>query len=309
MFEETSVHNGPQGLGERGTVMRGQRRGVGANQTGLSGLIDRYWLPVGVILMAGVAFVDLATGNELSLSIFYLLPIAVVAWYGDRGLSVAACSVGAIVWVTVDLLAGQQYSSTLVLVWNTGIRFGFFVIVAALLGRLRTELLRVQDLAGLDYLTGAVGPGVFYELLQAEMNRCRRYGRPLTLAYIDLDDFKRVNDHLGHSTGDEVLRRVVSSAKARLRSTDALARLGGDEFVILLPETDLASAQQVLPEVQAQWCEVMQAHGWPVTFSIGAVAFSEPPSDLDEALRLTDALMYAAKSSGKNSIRYAAYPG
>jgi len=304
----TAVQEGPRALSERGIVTRGQSRGIHEDRSAFGSLIRRYWLPLAFVLMVVVSLVDLTTGIELSFSLFYLLPIAVVAWYGDRGIAAAACSVGAIVWTTIDVLAGQHYSNTLVWVWNTGIRFGFLVIVASLLDRLRTELHRVQDLAGVDYLTGAVSPASFYEMLQAELDRCRRYGRPFTLAYIDLDDFKRMNDQFGHSTGDEVLRRVVSGARARLRSTDALARLGGDEFAILLPETDLESAQAVLPEVQNTLRNEMQSHGWPVTCSIGVVTFAETPTAPDDALRLADELMYAAKSAGKNAIRYSAYP-
>ena len=84
--------------------------------------------------------------------------------------------------------------------------------------------------------------------------------------------------------------------------------MGGDEFAILLPETGQEGARAVLPEVQAALRDEMRSNGWPVTASIGVVSFAETPAGPDDALRRADELMYAAKSAGKNAIRYSAYP-
>ena len=93
------------------------------------------------------------------------------------------------------------------------IRFGFFIIITFLLSSLKSLLQREKELARTDYLTAAVNSRYFYEVTQVEADRFQRYQRPFTLAYIDVDDFKTVNDRFGHATGDEVLRILVSSVK------------------------------------------------------------------------------------------------
>jgi diguanylate cyclase (GGDEF)-like protein len=277
-------------------------------RSGLDSVARRYWAPAAILLLGVVALTDYVTGNELSFSLFYLLPISVVAWYGDRQALPVTCSVGAAAWLLVEVLSGQQYSHILIFIWNAGIRFGLFAIVAGLLSNLRTELEGIRELARSDYLTGAVSPGYFYELLQREIDRCNRTEDPFTLAYLDLDDFKKINDQLGHPTGDEVLRRVVARAKGRLRKTDILARLGGDEYAILLPETDEKAARAVLPDVQQVINREMQANGWTLTVSVGAVTFASPPPTPNEGIRLVDQLMYSVKKSGKDSIRFSTFP-
>jgi diguanylate cyclase (GGDEF)-like protein len=137
-----------------------------------------------------------------------------------------------------------------------------------------------------------------------EINRARRYDRPFTLVCIDLDNFKTVNDSFGHSTGDMILRLVARTIQENIRVTDTVARLGGDEFAVLLPETGRNVAETILRKVRKINLDIMQMHGWPVTLSIGVVTFKSPPCTVDETLRISDQLMYAAKNNGKDSIRY-----
>jgi diguanylate cyclase (GGDEF)-like protein len=136
-----------------------------------------------------------------------------------------------------------------------------------------------------------------------EINRARRYEHPLTVVYIDLDNFKKINDLYGHITGDNLLRLVADTVKNNIRLTDTVARLGGDEFAILLPETGPELAEAITHKVQKINLEIMQKNGWPVTFSIGVVTFIDPPSTVDEILKASDHLMYVAKNNDKNNIR------
>jgi diguanylate cyclase (GGDEF)-like protein len=169
---------------------------------------------------------------------------------------------------------------------------------------LRSAVEREKELARTDPLTGATNSRAFGELATAELHRARRYERPFTLAYVDIDHFKAVNDRFGHSTGDRLLRLVVETMKHNSRAVDVVARIGGDEFVILFPETGPDSAQIVSRKLQERLLSVVQQDGWPVTFSIGAITFISPPPTVDEMLRLADRLMYSAKKSGKNQIRH-----
>ncbi|MCK7512332.1 MAG: GGDEF domain-containing protein [Desulfobacterales bacterium] len=182
-----------------------------------------------------------------------------------------ASLVSACAWIVADLLDGHPYSNILIPVWNTLIRFSFFVIITLLLSSFKISMEREKELSRIDYLTGAVNTRLFYELAQAEIDRFHRYEHPFTLAYIDLDNFKSVNDQFGHSTGDQVLRTVVNSARKYLRKTDVLARLGGDEFALLLSETDQESARVAISNIQSKLSEEMRQNNWPVTFSIGVL--------------------------------------
>ncbi len=269
---------------------------------------QRYWGILAPLLMAMVVFLDIVTGTELSFSFFYLVPLFLVAWHVERRWLVAVAGLCALIWLGADIASGSHYSHPLVYVWNVAFRFAFFLIFAWLLGTLHDELQRARELSRTDYLTGAASAGFFYDLLQLEIDRCNRHGRPFTLAYIDIDNFKLINDRFGHSTGDEVLRQIVASAKGRLRKTDTLARLGGDEWAVLLPETDESAAQVILSDLRNTVLGQMKASGWPVTFSVGAMTFASAPLSSNQAIGLVDQLMYSAKNAGKDSIRHACYP-
>jgi diguanylate cyclase (GGDEF)-like protein len=124
------------------------------------------------------------------------------------------------------------------------------------------------------------------------------------VAYIDVDDFKAVNDQLGHSAGDRLLRTVAETMMDTLRVSDMVARMGGDEFVLLLPETDYDSSQGALKRIVQNLYLAVPRHNRAVTFSIGAVTFESPPASVDTLLRKADDVMYEVKSSGKNRIEH-----
>jgi diguanylate cyclase (GGDEF)-like protein len=161
-----------------------------------------------------------------------------------------------------------------------------------------------KNLARKDMLTGAANRRLFFELAEVEIRRSRRYKHPFTLAYIDLDNFKKVNDTQGHNAGDNVLKVVVETIRKNIREIDLISRLSGDEFVILLPETNLSQAKVVIERTQKGLLFAMQKNSWPVTFSIGVITFEKVPSTADEMVKVADNLMYEVKKSGKNNIRY-----
>ena len=158
-------------------------------------------------------------------------------------------------------------------------------------------------------MTGAISIRYFYELAQIEISRAQRYRRPFTLAYIDLDNFKAVNDRLGHSTGDRVLRAVTDGISRQIRPADTLARLGGDEFALLLPETDGEAAKTVINRIHSSLVDEMLRNGWMVTFSVGVVTFNEVPKTVDEMVKMADSAMYSVKAAGKNGVNYSIYAG
>jgi diguanylate cyclase (GGDEF)-like protein len=153
-------------------------------------------------------------------------------------------------------------------------------------------------------LTGVLNKFALREFAAAELERLRRYPHPLSAAYLDLDNFKYVNDRFGHAVGDELLIAVAVTLRQVLRKTDVVARLGGDEFVVVMVETDARAARKAFLKAQAALLAAMRAREWPVTFSIGVVTFTEPPASVEAMLEQADAAMYHAKHRGKNRVAY-----
>jgi diguanylate cyclase (GGDEF)-like protein len=268
-----------------------------------------FWASAGLACVALLGIVDYLTGYEISFSLFYLAPIALVSWYANRKLGLGISILSALTWLSAEIAAGQTYSHPAIFAWNTLIRFGFFVIVTYLVSELSEVHGREVTLARTDPLSGAINARYFTELLEMEIARSRRYRAPFTLAYIDLDNFKVINDRSGHDTGDEVIRFIVCELKSRLRRVDVVARLGGDEFGLLLPGTDEIAARTVMPRLHTHLTQQMSSQGWPVTFSIGAVACRVVPESAREIIKVADQLMYQVKNSTKNDMRFAIYEG
>ncbi len=267
------------------------------------------WAAICFVLILCMGIIDYLTGFEIGFSLFYLIPISLVAWYSGRQAGIAASVFSAIVWLVSDIAAGQRYSHPAIYIWNTLIRLGFFIAFTLLLATLRKTLEQEREMARTDFLTGVLNSRSFYDILQMEIDRLQRYNRPFSIAYIDLDNFKTVNDQFGHSIGDEVLRTVASHAQKNLRRTDVVARLGGDEFALLLPESTPELARIAVTKLQNCLLQVMQANRWPVTFSLGVVSCTATPQSADELIKLADTLMYTAKHGGKNTVHYDVFTG
>jgi diguanylate cyclase (GGDEF)-like protein len=266
-----------------------------------------FWLALGMIIAICVGILDYLTGWELSVSLFYLFPIVLVTWYTNKNAGLVFSGISALMWFLADVSSGHAYSEPVLRYWNALIRLGFFVVVTLLLPTLKA-LGKEKALARKDHLTEAANRLSFFETVQYELNRSQRSKEAFTLAYIDIDDFKLVNDRFGHQVGDELLRAVVRRIRARLRKTDFLARLGGDEFIILFPQTGQAVAEMVVTKVRNALTDEMRSHEWPVTFSIGALTCLDAHLTSDELVRKADELMYAVKMEGKNGIKYGTHP-
>jgi diguanylate cyclase (GGDEF)-like protein len=181
----------------------------------------------------------------------------------------------------------------------------FFVTIAYLLGKIKKSLEFQTNLARQDYLTDSFNRRGFYELIEREINRANRELIPLTFVYLDLDNFKKLNDLYGHETGDIVLKQTVDTVKLNLRKIDIIGRLGGDEFMILLVGVDADTAKDIVSRVNQELSNKMRANLWEITFSFGVLTYLNPPKNIDEAISKSDDLMYTVKNRGKNSILYA----
>lgn len=245
-------------------------------------------------------------GHNYQLYMFFLLPVIIVSWYGSGKAGILISVISVIGWLAADLSMrrGIPFWAELV---NDLVRLSVLLIVVLMANRLRNALDREHDMARQDTLTGLANRRAFYELGEVETERSRRYKRPFTALFIDLDNFKTVNDTKGHEVGDRLLKTVAEILHSRLRTTDICGRLGGDEFAVLLPETGKKSAAIFATELHARLMEAMKKHDWPVTFSIGVATFHTTPESLDELIEKADALMYLVKQGGKNAIRQEVY--
>jgi len=260
---------------------------------------------IGVVFVLGV--IDYATGFELSFSFFYLMPVTMVAWAVGRNAGLTFSVLSASVWLTSNLLSGENIPNIFIGVWNTLIRFGFYSVVTILLTELRHALEEERLLANTDPLTGALNRRSFNEIAEKRMIISEVNRHPYTMVYIDLDNFKTVNDKLGHAVGDLVLKFVVDTILKQIRNTDFLARLGGDEFAILLTDMDQKHAQSLVQRLQSALLEKMKFNEWDVTFSIGVLTVLSMPESVDRLVSMTDALMYDIKGKGKNAVQYSVY--
>jgi diguanylate cyclase (GGDEF)-like protein len=271
-------------------------------------LLNRLPVPwvalLSILLALLIGFADYRAGYQISLASLYLVAVGVATWYGSRWSGILLAFLSSIVVLVADLKAGHQYGSRWILTWTELTQLGVYLLGAALVDMLRTQLFREQQLARTDSLTGILNSRAFMEHIGYIVALSQRNASPFTLAYIDLDDFKRVNDTLGHSAGDRVLQIVGDTLRESIRRTDVVARLGGDEFVLLLPLTDSDSAKTIIDKLRERLADGLAHARLPVTCSIGTVTFRRPPSDADDAIRIADALMYKAKSQGKNTALF-----
>jgi diguanylate cyclase (GGDEF)-like protein len=169
---------------------------------------------------------------------------------------------------------------------------------------LKQAYARIEELAQFDELTGALNRRMIMLALDQEMARAQRNGASCSVALIDLDHFKRVNDEYGHPVGDEALRTFAITVFANIRSVDKLGRYGGEEFLLVLPDTEPGAAQRMLERLRSIIADLdwtAMSSGMTVTMSAGVTALGAGDS-ADAALARADAALYRAKAAGRNRI-------
>lgn len=162
----------------------------------------------------------------------------------------------------------------------------------------------INTVANEDYLTGTLNRRGMEDALEREFSRADRHNTALSIAMMDIDHFKKINDQLGHGTGDQALAHFANVIKAVKRSTDVLARYGGEEFIIILPNTEQNDAIKVIERVQRKLTKQFFMHSDQhivITFSAG-VAQRQGGELPDAIIPRADAALYAAKNSGRNRV-------
>jgi diguanylate cyclase (GGDEF)-like protein len=254
------------------------------------------------LLCVAVGVADGMSGPEYSIVPFYLVPVILAAWFAGRRAGYLLSCVSALTWLVAELVGSYNHQLDFPLYWNDFMELLLFLLAAVVVSSLKGALERENEISRTDHLTGRPNRRNYFELVTGEMRRNHRYDEPFSIAYIDIDNFKRVNDTKGHAEGDKLLCQVATTIAASIRETDYLARLGGDEFALLLPETAAESALTVVTKVRRQLKNEVESR-WKVSFSIGMVTYLKSPATIDEVLGRADCLMYEVKEESKDGLR------
>jgi diguanylate cyclase (GGDEF)-like protein len=277
------------------------RPGARVNKTG-----GRIIALLALLLIAGV---DYVTDVELRVGLFYLVPVVFVAWTSGLTSGVACAGAASALLVGRGLVGGHPYSHPVYFYYEVTVTLVVLLGASYLMAKLRHAQQALTKLARHDSLTELANRTSFLERLNLELARHRRLRRPLSLAILDCDNFKAVNDARGHLEGDRLLQLSAGTLQSALRKTDLACRLGGDEFAVLLPETDTASASKVVDAVIARLHQMISEGGWAASFSAGVAVFEKVPASAEAALASADRLMYEVKRNGKRAYKIERFAG
>lgn len=261
------------------------------------------------LMIPFIGMIDYLTGPDITFSLIYLIPVSAIAWLNDRRATIVlASSLTAITWIAVDYFSERFSMSIIAYSWNFFSRSTILLIVTSTLSALKQSLKDAHHLSRRDPLTNALNNRGFVELAEREIYRATRSGHALTIAFMDVDNFKTINDTFGHNAGDILLATIVASLRLHTRKSDLIGRIGGDEFVILLPDTGQDDARVIVSKNREMLMEEADKLNFPVTFSLGVLTCIQPPESADAMIGMADKLMYKVKTGSKNDIVFSLYP-
>jgi len=262
-------------------------------------------LCLGVILLLGG--VRHATDAEFAFASLALLPVIVIAWIGGKWHGLTMATLAVVMWVAADMASDRSFSPSWIPGLNAVVRFVTYAMAVLLVSQVRLQFEREREHAIRDTLTGLHNRRAFEVAGSAELERARRYQSHLAVVFLDLDNFKMLNDALGHDRGDQALQATAKALLAATRASDVVARLGGDEFSLIFPEIGFDAAVSAGHKLFAAVNEALVVFP-PVSISVGVVWFEVADRPFIDMLKAADEVMYKAKASGKNSVLWRRFP-
>ncbi len=273
----------------------------GSRGPNLEGRSQAFILVASALAGALIFGLDLVTGNEIRLHVLYVFPLAVVATYCPR------LTPALVALVVTTLLQIVTYSDQVVsmpsFATDIGVAAAASSLVVFLARAARRRYLAALNDAQTDALTGLLNRRAVMARFDWEVARQKRYGGTVSLALLDLDGFKALNDSRGHQAGDEALTLVAGVLRQCTRDSDGVGRIGGDEFVVVMPDMQTEDCRRKSREFCEAIAQRMAAAGFAITASVGWKTFGEPPTSTAQALRAVDDLMYQAKDRGRQRAR------
>ena len=262
---------------------------------------DEIRMLIGALLVMLLIFaLDLETGSEIRLHVLYVFPISVVAFKCWRWpfivIALAASVALQSITYSVQALSIHAFVTDLMVATCASLLTVYLAVAA------KTNQRLAMESAMTDPLTNLANRRAFLSALNSEIARQKRYGGDVSLAILDLDGFKGLNDAKGHQAGDEALKLFASILADTIRHTDLAARIGGDEFALLMPNTGDSDSDLLCRKLCNTVAQQMAHAGFAVTTSVGCKTFRIAPNSVSDALHQVDELMYCAKRSGKNRV-------
>lgn len=260
-----------------------------------------FWIGcLGLTILIGTLRVE--SGAEFSVSSLMILPVIALAWFGGRLNGMLMAFIAALVWIVAGFTAELEFSYAWIPWLNFLTRILTFGLVVHLVSQTRLHLKQESFAALHDPLTRLANRRGFIEAATKEVERLKRSGRSLAFVFLDLDNFKALNDTLGHEVGDNALLATAKVLEGELRSTDIIARMGGDEFSAVLPEInydDAVEAGKTISEI----VNLALVQFPPVAASLGIVWFENGNQSIATMIKAADVLMYEVKKNGKGTVK------
>lgn len=244
---------------------------------------------------------DLITASQVSLHVLYIFPLTLIALHCSRkNLVIGATALS----ISLQLLSLSNYDD--VSLWVKAYLFlmivlsnSTFVLIARFV---RTNTLEAKHLSTIDPLTQLYNRRTLEVAIDTEILRQRRYSGCFSLALIDLDGFKGLNDSMGHHAGDKALTLLADILREHTRQSDTISRIGGDEFVVLMPNTQAPDCDTLCQILCHKISKRMTEHSFPITASIGYTTIEHWTKISKDILTIADKAMYEAKSNGKGRV-------
>ncbi len=263
----------------------------------------RRWLAwaccIGVLFFFGA--LRTATGAEFAFASLALIPVLVIAWFGGKTNGLLMALLAAVMWGLSDLASKQPLSADWIPWVNAFTRFATYSLVAVLAAQVRIQFIREHEHATRDPLTGLLNRRAFVDAGNSEVKRAFRYNHPLAIVFLDLDNFKQLNDTKGHDAGDTALKATSEALLGALRASDLVARLGGDEYAVLLPEIEYGEAIEAGQKLASAVNNELRVFPG-LSGSIGVAWFEKADLTFSEMVKAADELMYEVKTRGKNAL-------